>query len=108
MFDGDDKYNMIDILFDKIAKDGISHHLSPGCNFSFPWKEVFHNFVKLQPIPKLLVVCWQKPEQGLLKLNTYGSFNISNGKAGLGGALRDEEGKLIMAFSVPIECSGHN
>ncbi|WMV20176.1 hypothetical protein MTR67_013561 [Solanum verrucosum] len=61
-----------------------------------------------EPIPKLLVVCWQKPEQGLLKLNTDGSFNISNGKAGHGGALRDEEGELIKAFSVPIECFSHN
>ncbi|KAH0642530.1 hypothetical protein KY290_034112 [Solanum tuberosum] len=29
-------------------------------------------------------------------------------QAGLGGVLRDEEGELIMAFSILIECSSHN
>lgn len=49
-----------------------------------------------------MVVYWQTPELGFLKLNTDGSFEQNNGKAGLGGVLRDEDGQLIMAFSIPF------
>lgn len=54
------------------------------------------------------MVCWQKPDTGSTKLNTDGSFNNNNGKAGLGGALRYDNGDLIMAFSIKAHCNNHN
>lgn len=51
---------------------------------------------------------WQRPETWNFTLNTDGSFNNGNGKAGLGGALRDDQGDLIMDYSVPIQCNSHN
>ncbi|KAH0707789.1 hypothetical protein KY285_011207 [Solanum tuberosum] len=49
-----------------------------------------------------MVVCWQKSEFGFLKLNTDGSFDKDNGRAGLGGALRDEKGATDHGFFHPI------
>ncbi|XP_060200827.1 uncharacterized protein LOC132629107 [Lycium barbarum] len=57
---------------------------------------------------QIMVICWQKPEPGVYKLNTDGSYNKNNRKAGLRGALRDANGQLIMAFSVAYQCNSHN
>ncbi|XP_059294498.1 uncharacterized protein LOC132047475 [Lycium ferocissimum] len=86
----------------------IRHVINSWWLLTFPWKDFCHNLVKLQPVSRILVVCWNKPESGYLKLNTDGSFNKSNGKAGLGGALRDENGQLVKASSIPIQCTNHN
>ncbi|WMV26459.1 hypothetical protein MTR67_019844 [Solanum verrucosum] len=37
-----------------------------------------------------------------------GSFNMNDGRAGLGGALSYEHGELIMTFSIAGQCSSHN
>ncbi|PHT90463.1 Ethylene-responsive transcription factor [Capsicum annuum] len=58
--------------------------------------------------PSLFILTAKKSDTGSTKLNTDGSFNINNGKAGLGGALRDDNGDLIMAFSIKAHCDNHN
>lgn len=80
----------------------------PNCNLTLPWINLCDKMMKMQPIPKCIVVCWQKPETCTLKLNTDGSYIIQTGKAGIGGILRDENGECIMAFSCPITCSSNN
>lgn len=47
-------------------------------------------------------VKWLKPEEGWLKLNTDGAFDISSGKAGCGGLLRDSSGQLVVGFAKSI------
>ncbi|XP_070050170.1 uncharacterized protein [Nicotiana tomentosiformis] len=60
---------------------------------------------RLKPIPIWKSVLWEMPPHGKLKLNTDGSFNMHNGKAGIEGIPRNEEGGFVMAFSIPIYCS---
>ncbi|KAM3396874.1 hypothetical protein P3S68_000386 [Capsicum galapagoense] len=72
------------------------------------WNLVRSRNTKQPLINKTQVVCWQKPDTSSTKLNTDGSFNNNNGKAGLGGALRDDNGDLIMAFSIKAHCNNHN
>ncbi|XP_009762590.1 uncharacterized protein [Nicotiana sylvestris] len=67
----------------------------PNNGLTLPWI----NLVKLQSIPKSIIVCWETPKSGTIKLNTDGSYNANSGKAGLGGILRDDKGNLVMAFS---------
>ena len=50
-------------------------------------------------------VKWLKPAEGWLKLNTDGAVDISSGKAGCGGLLRDSVGQLIVGFAKTISAS---
>ncbi|XP_075096549.1 uncharacterized protein LOC142174618 [Nicotiana tabacum] len=63
---------------------------------------------RLKPIPIWRSVLWEMPHQGILKLNTDGSFNRQNGKAWIGEIMRDEERGFVMAFSIPIDCTSSN
>lgn len=54
--------------------------------------EFFFNLVKLQFVPRIMVVCWQKSKLEFLKLNTDGIFDKDKEENRLGGILRDEEG----------------
>lgn len=51
-----------------------------------------------QHVQEAIIVIWLKPPQGTLKLNTDGSYIQGNGKAGLGGTLRDDQGDFCMAY----------
>ncbi|XP_059302083.1 uncharacterized protein LOC132054015 [Lycium ferocissimum] len=51
---------------------------------------------------------WNKPGEGVVKLNTDGSYTSANNKAGIGGFLRDEHGDFTMAFSKAVECTNNN
>ncbi|KAM3263624.1 hypothetical protein P3L10_000618 [Capsicum annuum] len=84
------------------------HNTFQKYNLILPWKDICQDMYKLNPVIKTQVVCWQKPDTGSTKLNTDGSFNNNNGKAGLGGALRYDNGDLIMAFSIKAHCNNHN
>nr|XP_033513221.1 uncharacterized protein LOC117277902 [Nicotiana tomentosiformis] len=80
----------------------------PKCKLTLPWVNFCDNMMKLQPIPKAISVCWNKPKHGVIKVNTDGSFIHCNGKAGLEGVVRNDQGDLIMAFSIPSRCSNNN
>lgn len=45
---------------------------------------------------------------GNVKINTDWSYLKVEGKAGVGGSLRNENGDTIMAFSLPYICENHN
>ncbi|XP_070049508.1 uncharacterized protein [Nicotiana tomentosiformis] len=75
---------------------------------TLPWVNSCDNMMKLQHIPKAISVCWNKPKHGAIKVNTDRSFIHGNGKAGLGGVVRNDQGDLIMAFSIPSKCSNNN
>ncbi|XP_070057487.1 uncharacterized protein [Nicotiana tomentosiformis] len=80
----------------------------PSCNIPLPWAMYCDIMLQLQPVQKITIVTWNKPEKGSLKLNTDGSFIKENGKAGMGGILRDDKGDLIMAFSVLTQGKSNN
>lgn len=73
-----------------------------------PWISFCDILIRLQPVHKCIVVHWIKPDMDNVKINTDGSYLKVEGKAGLGGALRDENGDSIMAFSLPYSCENHN
>lgn len=52
------------------------------------------------------MVQWIKPPHGKVKINTDGSF--SHDGAGIGGIVRDQNGDMIMAFVVPVQCGSNN
>ena len=51
---------------------------------------------------KIIMVSWNKPTVGTYKLNTDGSTIHNTGQTGGGGILRDHQGNLIYAFSIPF------
>ncbi|XP_075080074.1 uncharacterized protein LOC107778956 [Nicotiana tabacum] len=77
----------------------------PSINTHSHWYKNCEMIEDLKPIPIWKSVLWEVPPSGFLKLNTDGSLNKQNGKAGIGGILRDEEGGFVMAFSMPIICN---
>lgn len=54
------------------------------------------------------MVLWKKPDREWVKINTDESFLQGEGKAGLGGVIRDEQVGTIMAFSIPFNAENHN
>nr|XP_009610366.1 uncharacterized protein LOC104104078 [Nicotiana tomentosiformis] len=80
----------------------------PNCELKLPWDRLCDTLFKLHPKKSLMVVQWQKPELGYFKLNTDGRFKKSDGSTGLEGALRRDNGEIIMAFSFPYRCNNHN
>ncbi|KAG2667275.1 hypothetical protein I3760_15G106100 [Carya illinoinensis] len=57
---------------------------------------------------RMTPVYWRRPKQGWIKLNTDGSSRGNPGRASAGGVLRDENGKLIKAFSTPLDNGTNN
>ena len=55
------------------------------------------------PIPRAMAVKWNPPEHPWLKLNTDGAFSESTGRAGGRGIIRDHSGRLIAAFTAPLD-----
>ncbi|KAF5461917.1 hypothetical protein F2P56_017977 [Juglans regia] len=63
----------------------------------------------LFPKPKRVrVVKWHRPRQGWVKLNTDGSSFGNPGTSGAGGVIRDEDGRLLLAYSVPLGLGTNN
>ncbi|XP_035545131.1 receptor-like protein 7 [Juglans regia] len=63
----------------------------------------------LFPKPKRVrVVKWHQPPQGWVKLNTDGSSFGNPGTSGVGGVIRDEDGRLLLAYSVPLGLGTNN
>ncbi|KAG6702808.1 hypothetical protein I3842_07G054300 [Carya illinoinensis] len=57
----------------------------------------------LNPKPKRVrVVRWTRPRQGWVKLNIDGSSLGNLGHSGAGGVIRDDNGRLIVAYSVSL------
>nr|XP_009800527.1 PREDICTED: uncharacterized protein LOC104246415 [Nicotiana sylvestris] len=80
----------------------------PNSGLKLPWNNFCDTLTSLRPEHKSLVVRWLKSDRGWVKLNTNGSFLQREGKAGLGGAIRDDQGDIFMAFSTPVTAQNHN
>ncbi|KAI4982239.1 hypothetical protein ZWY2020_022731 [Hordeum vulgare] len=56
--------------------------------------------------PSRVMVRWEAPPAGWLKLNFDGSvYNDGSGRASVGGAIRDCTGRVLVAFAEPTEHS---
>ncbi|XBH64689.1 hypothetical protein VPH35_118407 [Triticum aestivum] len=56
--------------------------------------------------PSRVMVRWKAPPAGWLKLNFDGSvYNDGSGRASVGGAIRDCNGRVLVAFAEPTEHS---
>ena len=77
-----------------------------------PWQSSLYHLIKTaehcHQQYKIIMVSWQKPKEGIYKLNTDGSAIQDTGKIGGGGILRDHTGKIIYAFSVPLDFGTNN
>ncbi|XP_075076726.1 uncharacterized protein LOC142163350 [Nicotiana tabacum] len=80
----------------------------PNSGLKLPWNSFCDTLTRLRPGYKSFVVRWLKPDMGWVMLNTDGSFLQREGKASLGGTVRDEYGDIIMAFSTPATAQNHN
>ncbi|XP_075103837.1 uncharacterized protein LOC142178396 [Nicotiana tabacum] len=84
------------------------HRTFPRCKLTLPWVKYYDDMMRLKPVPEAIIVAWRKPLQGSFKLNINGSYIHENGKACLGGTMRNDQGDFIMAFSVQAKCSSNN
>ena len=78
----------------------------------FPWQNswdrLFDYVDQCQQQLTITLVSWNRPPNGIHKLNTDGSAIINSGQTGGGGILRDNQGKLIYAFSIPLGFGTNN
>ncbi|WMV45633.1 hypothetical protein MTR67_039018 [Solanum verrucosum] len=66
------------------------------------WTEVVDLIASCKHDVKVTCVTWKTPPPSSYKLNTDGSALHNPGKIGGGGILRDEQGKIIYAFALPL------
>ncbi|XP_060192177.1 uncharacterized protein LOC132621786 isoform X2 [Lycium barbarum] len=72
------------------------------------WLNYCEKIEKLIPVLKVVSVCWARPPNEWMKLNTDGSFCSATDRAGIGGILRNDKGDFIMAFSYSVDCETNN
>ncbi|XP_060216384.1 uncharacterized protein LOC132643881 [Lycium barbarum] len=80
----------------------------PSIDFGGNWISTCETAERIKPVLKCTPIYWKKLNTGKLKFNTDGSFCKASKTAGIGGIIRDEEGKLVMEFSIPVECGRSN
>ncbi|WMV22613.1 hypothetical protein MTR67_015998 [Solanum verrucosum] len=57
---------------------------------------------------KIISLSWDRPHNSIYKLNTDGNALSNPGKIGGGGILRNDQGKMIHAFSIPLGTGTNN
>ena len=79
---------------------------------NIPWKQNWDSLINIldhcQHQLQITMVGWKKPLEGMYKLNTDGSAIQDSGKIGGGGIVRDHQGKIIYAFSLPLGLGTNN
>ncbi|XP_010314385.1 uncharacterized protein [Solanum lycopersicum] len=92
---------------DKYPQNSTIHIL-----IHIPWQSSWSNLMNIiehcQQQYKIVMVSWNKPELGTYKLNTGGSALQNSGKIGGGGILRNHQGKIVYAFSLPLGFGTNN
>lgn len=72
------------------------------------WPNICAMAERLRSRIKCIQVRWNNLQEGTAKINTNGSFFMETNRDGIGGIIRDWNGDMIMAFSIPIICSSNN
>ena len=80
----------------------------PNISWQSSWDNLIEIVEQCHQHYKVIIVSWNKPQEGKYKFNTDGSALQDSGKIGGGGILRDHQGKLIYAFSFPFGFGTNN
>lgn len=80
----------------------------PSCNTAGTWPLCCEKVELWRATPIVKQVIWQKPSTGKIKVNTDGSFVQGTRRVGIGGSVRNDQGNLIMAFSLPLQSNNNN
>ncbi|KAM3323061.1 hypothetical protein P3S67_004212 [Capsicum chacoense] len=98
-------------LYPRRMEHQILWNLKLGVNKAFSNVKMKYQWNQLceviEKVSRSLVI-WSRPQAGMIKINTDGSFMEQNGKAGIGGVARDGDGNMIFAYAVPVKCQKHN
>nr|XP_016448725.1 PREDICTED: uncharacterized protein LOC107773821 [Nicotiana tabacum] len=82
--------------------------IMPGVDLQLQWPVLCGRMERLRPLQSWKQVLWKPFTRGTLKVNIDGSYSKKNGKAGIRGIVRDINGDLMMALSLPITCDSNN
>ncbi|XP_015064939.1 uncharacterized protein LOC107010215 [Solanum pennellii] len=86
----------------------VTRVVFPSISWQHSWDNLINIMDQCHQQYKVTMVRWKSPTAGKYKLNTDGSALSDSGKIGGGGILRDQQGKLIYAFSVPLGSGTNN
>ena len=87
----------------KMLKNSFPHIQWPA-----NWTALIQKIENCKHDIKVHKVGWNKPPEDWVKINTDGSALNNPGKIGAGGIIRDKDGKLLMAFAVPLGEGSNN
>lgn len=76
-------------------------------DWSWLWPCFCDQVLSLVPRIVCIIVYWEKPPIGWVKVNTYESRNLE-GMCGTGGIIRDSERRLILAFTQAVGIGSSN
>ncbi|TMW94353.1 hypothetical protein EJD97_010401 [Solanum chilense] len=71
----------------------------PQIKWPATWKGLFQIGETRIHETKVKMIAWKKPQYQWIKVNTDGNAIDNSGMIGVGGIIRDQQGKILMAFS---------
>ncbi|KAH0674097.1 hypothetical protein KY284_025184 [Solanum tuberosum] len=86
----------------------VLHNSFPSIDTKGSWNRICEKIERIRPPIRCSSVCWIRPQKGMVKINTDGSFFSNDKRAGIGGIVRHDNGNIIIAFSIPVQCNNNN
>ncbi|KAK4716302.1 hypothetical protein R3W88_014640 [Solanum pinnatisectum] len=74
----------------------------PYIHWPLGWNKICTLLERCTHDIQVTAIQWQKPPDSWVKINTDGSALNNPGRIEAGGILRNQNGELILAFSVPL------
>ncbi|WMV32826.1 hypothetical protein MTR67_026211 [Solanum verrucosum] len=86
----------------------LLHIAFPYLQWHVAWHDLINYIEACKHEIKIIQVNWKTPPTDNFKLNMDGSAMNNPGKIGGGGILRDHQGNMIYAFSIPLGIGSNN
>ncbi|XP_055824484.1 uncharacterized protein LOC129893019 [Solanum dulcamara] len=86
----------------------LLHSAFPYINWPNNWRDLVILVEQCYHDIKVFPVCWSKPTDHLVKLNTDGSALTNPGNIGGGGILRNASCDLMFAYAIPLGSGTNN
>ncbi|XP_055835240.1 uncharacterized protein LOC129903721 [Solanum dulcamara] len=86
----------------------LLHSAFPYINWPNNWRDLVLLVEQCYHDIKVFPVCWSKPTDHLVKLNTDGSALTNPDNIGGGGILRNASGDLMFAYAIPLGSGTNN
>uniref|UniRef100_M1B6I5 RNase H family protein n=1 Tax=Solanum tuberosum TaxID=4113 RepID=M1B6I5_SOLTU len=86
----------------------VLHNSFPSIDTKESWNRICEKIERIRPPIRCSSVCWIRPQKGMVKINTDDSFFSNDKRAGIGGIVRHDNGNIIIAFSIPVQCNNNN